>query len=238
MHTSLLDDTLNDCDLLAGEDETNPVAEIDSDSTEDKDSRRERFIKESKKRAGDDSGSDDDEDANGAKRADWRAVVQALRRLVDEAKPEKNMIALATVALLLSTVLGLAIPQFFGMILDTASAAAGAAGPDDAEATAAGSLIETRRGQVAVGLVAVIIGSSVMEAVRDILFNISGQRVVLRLRKRLFQHMLHQDVAFFDKNKSGELVNRLSADVMMLQSAVEHSWAQFISCAPHSLLHN
>ena len=32
-----------------------------------------------------------------------------------------------------------------------------------------------------------------------------------------------------DKTKSGELVNRLSADVMMLKSAVETAWAQFLS---------
>ena len=30
-----------------------------------------------------------------------------------------------------------------------------------------------------------------------------------------------QDVGFFDKNKSGELVNRLSADVTMLNQVVE-----------------
>ena len=223
------DDLLNDCDLLAGEDEQkNAKGREAKTATDDdeQDERRKKFIKESKKKS---DGDDSDEDDDSSDKPDWRAVVQALKRLVEEARPEKKMIALATVALLLSTVLGLAIPRFFGEILDTASAAGGK-GADDAAAIAAGTLIQTRRGQFAVGLVVVIVGSSIMEAVRDILFSISGQRVVLRLRKRLFQHMLQQDVAFFDKNKSGELVNRLSADVMMLQSAVEHSWAQFISC--------
>jgi hypothetical protein len=40
--------------------------------------------------------------------------------------------------------------------------------------------------------VVVIVASAISECVRDILFSVAGQRVVLRLRKRLFQHMLQQ----------------------------------------------
>jgi ABC-type multidrug transport system fused ATPase/permease subunit len=48
-------------------------------------------------------------------------------------------------------------------------------------------------------LVAIIVCGSICGCTRDILFSIAGQRVVLRLRKRLFNHMLAQDVAFFGR---------------------------------------
>ena len=167
---------------------------------------------------------------------DWKAVVAALKRLVEEAQPERRMIGVATVALIVDTIMGLAIPRFFGLILDTATATSGA-GCDTKNSSdttnvegAAMSAITHDRGTVTLSLVVVIIIASICGCARDILFSVAGQRVVLRLRKRLFTHMLTQDVGFFDKTKSGELVNRLSADVMMLKSAVETAWAQFLSC--------
>ena len=40
----------------------------------------------------------------------------------------------------------------------------------------------------------------------------TGQQIVMKLRQRLFKSMMNQEVAFFDKNKTGELINRLSSD--------------------------
>ena len=150
---------------------------------------------------------------------DWSAVVKSLKRLAQEAYPERRLLAVATVALFLDTCVGLAIPAYFGKILDTATD--GAIG--DMQAIKDGRMATT------LALVGLTLFGSCFSATRDILFQVTGQRVVLRLRKRLFTHMMHQDVAFFDKTKSGELVNRLSADVMMLKSAVEHAWGMFIS---------
>ncbi len=150
---------------------------------------------------------------------DWSAVVKSLKRLAQEAYPERRLLAVATVALFLDTCVGLAIPAYFGKILDTATD--GAIG--DMQAIKDGRMATT------LALVGLTLFGSCFSATRDILFKVTGQRVVLRLRKRLFTHMMHQDVAFFDKTKSGELVNRLSADVMMLKSAVENAWGMFIS---------
>ena len=43
--------------------------------------------------------------------ANWAAVLKALKRLGGEARPEGRMLAIATVALLADTVIGLAIPR-------------------------------------------------------------------------------------------------------------------------------
>ncbi|KAK2119233.1 ATP-binding cassette sub- B member 10, mitochondrial [Saguinus oedipus] len=48
----------------------------------------------------------------------------------------------------------------------------------------------------------------------------SGQRIVNRLRTSLFSSILRQEVAFFDKTRTGELINRLSSDAALLGRSV------------------
>lgn len=43
-----------------------------------------------------------------------------------------------------------------------------------------------------------------------------GALVVNRLRSRVFGSILRQEIAFFDKTKTGELVNRLSNDASLV----------------------
>lgn len=47
-----------------------------------------------------------------------------------------------------------------------------------------------------------------------------GQKVIKRLRDRLFSAILRQETAFFDKTRTGELINRLSADTILVGKAV------------------
>ncbi|KAF3823824.1 hypothetical protein GH733_006828 [Mirounga leonina] len=57
-------------------------------------------------------------------------------------------------------------------------------------------------------------------AVRVYLMQTSGQRIVNRLRTSLFSSVLRQEVAFFDKTRTGELINRLSSDTALLGRSV------------------
>lgn len=47
-----------------------------------------------------------------------------------------------------------------------------------------------------------------------------GQKVIKRLRDRLFSAILRQETAFFDRTRTGELINRLSADTILVGKAV------------------
>lgn len=51
----------------------------------------------------------------------------------------------------------------------------------------------------------------------------SGQRIVTRLRQNLFQSIMYQDMAFFDKTKTGELVNRLSTDAEVVGLSISQN---------------
>ena len=52
------------------------------------------------------------------------------------------------------------------------------------------------------------------------LVNYIGQDIVRRLRDRLLDHMLHLDMNFFNKSRSGELISRISSDITRIQGVV------------------
>ncbi|XP_021564807.1 ATP-binding cassette sub-family B member 10, mitochondrial isoform X1 [Carlito syrichta] len=70
------------------------------------------------------------------------------------------------------------------------------------------------------GLSGVFLCGAVANAVRVYLMQTSGQRIVNRLRTSLFSSLLRQEVAFFDKTRTGELINRLSSDTALLGRSV------------------
>jgi subfamily B ATP-binding cassette protein MsbA len=49
-----------------------------------------------------------------------------------------------------------------------------------------------------------------------------GQRIVADLQKRLFDHLIRADLAFFQANPTGVLMSRLTNDVSMLRGAVSN----------------
>jgi ABC-type multidrug transport system fused ATPase/permease subunit len=61
-------------------------------------------------------------------------------------------------------------------------------------------------------LLVIMVSTSFLLFLRGFIFNGAGERVVARLRIRLFKAILSQEIAFFDKNKTGELLSRLSSD--------------------------
>jgi ATP-binding cassette subfamily B protein len=71
---------------------------------------------------------------------------------------------------------------------------------------------------LAMAVVALVQGMSI--AGRFYLFTVAGERSVARLRQRLFDRILSQEVAFFDGERTGDLISRLSSDTTLLQSAV------------------
>lgn len=48
----------------------------------------------------------------------------------------------------------------------------------------------------------------------------SGQQIVRNLRASVFSSILRQEVAFFDRNRTGELINRLSADTAVVGRSI------------------
>ncbi|CAM9306059.1 unnamed protein product [Scytosiphon promiscuus] len=79
----------------------------------------------------------------------------------------------------------------------------------------------------AAGILMTMFGAqSVMLTGRSGLMAVAGERVAARLRNLAFGSMVVQETAFFDRNRTGELVNRLASDVLLVQGSVTTSAAQ------------
>ena len=147
---------------------------------------------------------------NGRKEGDWRRIVQL-------SKPEWKVMGFATFCLLITQLSGMAIPWFFGQMIDISQ---------DLDKTKEERRTEMTK--IIITLACIQSCSSIMLFFRGFIFNASGERVVARLRIRLFKAILSQDIAFFDSKKTGELLSRLSNDTAKLQDAATSSLSIFL----------
>lgn len=51
---------------------------------------------------------------------------------------------------------------------------------------------------------------------RVILMRLAGERIIMRLKSDTYQNVLKQDMKFFDSNRTGELISRLSMDTSIV----------------------
>ncbi len=61
--------------------------------------------------------------------------------------------------------------------------------------------------------------------------NVAGEGFLRALRLRLFAHIQRQSLAFFDRNKAGVLVSRMTADIESMSELVQWGLLQFVSAA-------
>ncbi len=126
------------------------------------------------------------------------------RRIISLARPEAGKLAVATFFLLVAAGANLVFPQGIRFIID--------------EALTSGS--RGRIDTLAVQLVIVFAVQGFAMAFRYYLFMTVGERVVTRLRTRLFKSLTEQEIGFFDSQKTGDLTSRLASDTAVIQTAV------------------
>jgi ABC-type multidrug transport system fused ATPase/permease subunit len=69
----------------------------------------------------------------------------------------------------------------------------------------------------------VFLAGAVANTGRVTLMKLVGERIVARLRTNLFDTFLKQDVAFFDRTRSGELISRLSVDTSIVGKTLSNN---------------
>jgi len=73
------------------------------------------------------------------------------------------------------------------------------------------------------GLLGVVVMLALASACRFYFVTWIGERVVADMRQKIFQHLLRQDIVFYETTKAGELVSRLTADATLLQTVIGSS---------------
>ncbi|MEK3882803.1 ABC transporter ATP-binding protein [Paenibacillus sp. PL2-23] len=56
-----------------------------------------------------------------------------------------------------------------------------------------------------------------------------GQKVLYRLRNDLYRHLQRLDVAYYDRNRTGDLMSRVTSDVSILQQLISSSMMQLFT---------
>ena len=123
----------------------------------------------------------------------------------------RGMLALATLTLVLSALLGLAFPMVVRYLLDAA-------------------FIQKNRAvldRIAIGLVLLFTVQALLNYAQTYLLSAVGERVVAGLRQELFARLLLMSPGFFAERRTGELTSRLTTDIGLLQGVLSHQIAEF-----------
>ncbi|KAH6889994.1 P-loop containing nucleoside triphosphate hydrolase protein [Thelonectria olida] len=131
-------------------------------------------------------------------------------RLIRIARPELRWLSIAFVFLVISSSVTMSIPFSVGRILDLAT-------KGDVEDV---RLFGLTMNQFFFGLGTILTLGAMANFGRVVLLRIVGERVVARLRSQLYRRTYVQDAEFFDANRVGDLISRLSSDTVIVGKSV------------------
>lgn len=131
-------------------------------------------------------------------------------RLLKIARPETKWIGAAVILLFVSSAVTMSIPMIVGKVMDMAKEG----WSEDAR------LYGLTQYQFFGALVGVLSVGALANFGRVILLRIIGERVVSRLRSQLYRQTFIQDAEFFDANRVGDLISRLSSDTIIVGKSI------------------
>ncbi len=145
-----------------------------------------------------------------------REQLSQIRRLFVFARPYRNRIVAATIAVTFASGLGLVFPRIMGDLVDSALG--------EVETADTSTL-----NRFALILVAVFLLQAGFNFLRSYWLAIAGEGVVADLRRAVFDRVVRLGVPFFDKRKTGEITSRLTADAAVVQQTVSTAVAQALA---------
>ena len=135
-----------------------------------------------------------------------------LLRLVAYVKPYRGRLTLSLISLFAGNLLGLAFPKLVQFLIDAAFV-----DRDYAKLNRIGLII----------LITFAI-QAVFAFVRLYLFSFISERVLADIRTKLYNHLTHLPLSFFDNRRTGELVSRVTSDVTVIQTATTTSLSELL----------
>ena len=131
-------------------------------------------------------------------------TVTTLQRLFSFAQPEHSLIASSAATLLITSSTTLVLPAASGQVIDMVLGGDPTLSPP----------------VVAAGLFSLTAMAGAGVYARTLWLQQAGNQLVARLKENLFRATLHQDMAYLEQYKTGDLLTRLSQDTQLIQSAV------------------
>ncbi|KAM3081129.1 ATP-binding cassette permease mdl1 [Clarireedia jacksonii] len=147
---------------------------------------------------------------SGGKQQQNSAGFGEIWRLIKIARPEARWLGLAFLFLLTSSAITMSIPFSIGKILDLAT-------KDPSEGN---KLFGLDINQFFIALAALLTLGASANYGRIIILRIVGERIVARLRSQLYRRTYVQNAEFFDANRVGDLISRLSSDTVIVGKSI------------------
>ncbi|MDQ0219868.1 ABC transporter ATP-binding protein [Peribacillus cavernae] len=146
----------------------------------------------------------------GRKETGERVQWKPFFNLLNSEKPPVMIIAAVLILSLLETAAALVVPLFTKRLVDMMS----------------GSGVET---SVIVLLVGTFIAQTLAGGFSFYFLTYIGEKVIAGIRRKLWKHILHLPVSFFDSNQSGETLSRITQDTNTIKTVITNHLVTFIS---------
>ncbi|KAL6716829.1 ATP-binding cassette permease mdl1 [Lecanora helva] len=137
--------------------------------------------------------------------------LQETWRLIKVARPEVGVLGWAFLFLLVSSSISMTIPFSIGKFLDVATKSI-----ESGENQLYGFDLST----IYIALGGLLVIGAGANYGRIVILRIVGERIVARLRSSLFRGTLAQNAEFFDANRVGDLISRLSSDTVIIGKSI------------------
>ena len=144
--------------------------------------------------------------------------LKKLLRLFRYTLPYRVQFVLGLLALLLSTATLLAFPYITGTFFDTTS--------NQFEGVVFGIFNDVE--EVVALLLGIFFLQGVFSYFRVYLFSVVNDRAMASLRSDLYKKFVTLPIAFFDTNRTGDLISRITADIGMLQETFSTTLAELL----------
>jgi ABC-type multidrug transport system fused ATPase/permease subunit len=131
-------------------------------------------------------------------------VTTQLRALIALVLEQRSLYAVGSTFVAVGLVAALSYPILVKRLID--------------EGVLAGRM--SRVNELALLLLVLLAVEGIATVIRDYYFNLASERLTARLRRRVFDHLLRQEIGFFDSRSVGELTIRLADDVIVIGRVV------------------
>ncbi|MGG4221481.1 ABC transporter ATP-binding protein [Paenibacillus jamilae] len=155
---------------------------------------------------------DDQEDwmkKKSSKRPD-KAGMGRFIKLIVSAHPPKAILTIALILTLIQTIAGLIVPMMTKGLID-------------------GLTFSSLNRMVIIGLIGAFVLQAVASAVSIYMLNYAGHKIVANLRKRLWHKILSLPIPYFDRNRSGDTMSRVTNDTSLIMNLITEYLVNLIS---------
>ena len=160
---------------------------------------------------------------------DARKERQAMLRFLAYLTPYVPLFVVATLCGIANYAIGSLVPSVAGYVLDLVSHSSRNVGRVNPLYPALDHLLghlapratATNKVDLALGeIIFLLTCSGGVIFLRSFLANVGGQRVIFKLRNDLYEHIQSLSLSFFQQNRSGSIVSRLTSDIALAQNFI------------------